>query len=110
MTHITLYTDDDGDERGFEVRDHSGFRKWGKDIVCAAISTLSINTVNSIEKFTADKPRVDSDDDEVMISCIFDEKPSDDAKLLLRSFILGIGDVVDAHRKHASLETRRYKP
>ena len=35
---------------GFECLGHSGFARRGKDIVCSAISTLTINTVNSLEK------------------------------------------------------------
>ena len=110
MTNITLYTDGEGYERGFEVRGHSGFRAKGSDVVCAAISALTINTVNSIEAFTDDKPRVSVEDDDAVISCIFDEKPSDEARLLLRSFSLGVGDIVRSHGKNARSETRRYKP
>ncbi len=110
MTTVTLFTDDEGFERGFEVKGHSGFKAKGSDVVCAAVSVLTINTVNSIDEFTRDDPRVVTDDDEALISCIFDEKPSDDARLLLKSFALGIGEIARSHGKNVRTETRRYKP
>ena len=35
-------------------RGHAGYAEEGQDIVCAAVSALIINTVNSLETFTDD--------------------------------------------------------
>ena len=41
---------------------HAGFDQSGRDIVCAAISILVINTINSIEELAAEKIIVDADE------------------------------------------------
>lgn len=38
----------------FTSKGHAGYAGEGQDIVCAAVSALIINTVNSIETFTED--------------------------------------------------------
>ncbi len=36
----------------FEISGHAGYAPAGEDIVCAAVTVLSFNTVNAIEAFT----------------------------------------------------------
>ena len=55
MTNIIIRKNTDGEYRGFKLEGHAGSGEYGKDIVCAAISILSINTVNSLEKFSINK-------------------------------------------------------
>ena len=50
MTTITIYKSDKGSYKGFTCKGHAGSAMSGKDIVCAAISILVINTVNSLEE------------------------------------------------------------
>ena len=52
----------------------------GQDIVCAAVSVLVINTVNSIERFTDDKTSCISDEDTGNIEFRFHE--SSDSRCL----------------------------
>ena len=46
MIKATIYHDGEGATVGFKIKNH------GEPIVCAAVSMLVINTVNSIEKLT----------------------------------------------------------
>ena len=39
---------------GFKISGHADYGCCGKDVVCAGVSALVINTINSIEKFTND--------------------------------------------------------
>ena len=52
MTTVTIYQTKNGIYKGFELSGHAGYAKNGADIVCAAISMLTTNTINSIETFT----------------------------------------------------------
>lgn len=75
-----------------ELRGHAKYAEYGKDIVCAAASVLTINLVNSIEKFTSDKYELKIDEDKgyffiKFISC------SDKTKLLIDSCVLGLFDI-----------------
>ena len=43
-----------GHYKSFHIQGHAGYADAGEDIVCAAVSALVINTINSIEEFTED--------------------------------------------------------
>ena len=43
-----------GEYVGFSSKGHAGYAEEGYDIICAAVSVLTVNTINSIEKFTDD--------------------------------------------------------
>ena len=42
---------EDGELRSAEITGHAGSGEYGFDVVCASVSTLAINFVNSVEKF-----------------------------------------------------------
>ena len=53
MTHITIYKSSATNRTvGFKSAGHAGYAEEGSDIICSAISVLTINTINSIEQFT----------------------------------------------------------
>ena len=79
---------------GFELSGHAGYAKRGEDIVCAAMSVLTINTINSIEKFTDDKFVLKQNERTGFINFKLKGKPSDDTSLLLKSMILGLTEIV----------------
>ena len=87
---------------GFRVSGHAGFAEKGSDIVCAAVSALVINTVNSIDEFLPeDAGKVDFSEDEGkgIIEFKFDGEPSGEAVLLLRSLELGLKQIEGAYGK-----------
>lgn len=51
MTKIAeLYSN--GELIGFQIEGHAGYSIPGRDIVCAAISALTINTINSVAELS----------------------------------------------------------
>ena len=90
MTKVTFYQNSENQCVGFTSEDHAGYAQEGKDIVCAGISALVINTVNSIEAFTED-PVI------VLFWCpaMIKNKPSKESLLLLNSLILGLQRMED---------------
>ena len=48
MIQITIYKNKKHEYMGFDVDGHAGFDDSGHDIVCAAVSALVINTINSV--------------------------------------------------------------
>ena len=90
MTKVTFYQDCDGEILGVDAWGHAGYADAGEDIVCAAVSVLVLNTVNSIEAFTEDPFQTDVDEEEGRITLKFQQKPSRDAALLMKSLILGL--------------------
>ena len=53
MTKITIYRNENREVERFTCSGHAGYSEYGTDIVCASISVLVINTINSIEAFTS---------------------------------------------------------
>ena len=49
MTHITFFKNSEKEITGFYSAGHAGYAESGSDIICSAISVLTINTINSIE-------------------------------------------------------------
>jgi uncharacterized protein YsxB (DUF464 family) len=77
----------DGEIVGFTVENH------GESIVCAAVSMLVLNTVNSIYKFTKDKFTCDYDEKEggfMSFSLTNPTTQTDGIKILLDAMHLGL--------------------
>ena len=90
MIKITVYRNEKG-YTGFKSVEHAGFADAGFDIVCSAVSVLTVNTINSIETFTFDKFHVKQKDG--YIECRFNDELSEKSVLLMDSMILGLQDI-----------------
>ena len=98
MTTVTIIQFKDGEYKGFVCAGHAGYANSGSDIVCAAISVLVINTINSLDQLTRGIPRCrNGRDRRIGISCQFKEPLNEAQKLLMDSFVLGIEHVVDGY-------------
>jgi uncharacterized protein YsxB (DUF464 family) len=93
MTEIEIVKHN-GQYRGFECHGHSGFAVSGDDIVCAAVSVLTINTLNSIDHFLDDEVSLTTNEEAGDMQCYFVNGPSEGAKLLMDSMILGLESIV----------------
>ncbi|MDO4523662.1 MAG: ribosomal-processing cysteine protease Prp [Eubacteriales bacterium] len=95
MTRVTFFQNSDGQCVGFTCHEHAGYAEEGEDIVCAAISALVFNAVNSIEAFTDDQFTVDADEASASIEFHLEKTPSKQCQLLLSSLILGLQGIED---------------
>ena len=96
MTDITIQKNSKGWYKGFKCDGHAGYAEYGQDIVCAALSVLTINTINSIENFAGDLMDVTSDEENGIITCTFRNKVgniSEEATLLMKSYELGVNGI-----------------
>ena len=75
---------------GFHIEGHSGYAGYGSDIICSAVSALTLNCVNSIEEFTEDSFSVENDAERGLLDFTLNSIPSGQSQLLLRSMLLGI--------------------
>ena len=90
MTPVEIFKSNDS-YKGFTCTGHAGFAASGKDIVCASISVLVINTLNAIEQFTDEKMEVITKDG--VIECRFPNEINDKTRLLLDTMVLGLKDI-----------------
>lgn len=83
---------------GFSSKGHAGYAEEGYDIICAAVSVLTVNTINSIEKLTDDAFQAEAADG--MVRWKFTELPiSKEAELLMDSLCLGLEDIQETYGK-----------
>ena len=78
---------------------HAGFSLSGSDIVCASISILVINTINSIEELAKEEIVTESDENEGYIECHFPNQINDKTKLLMDSMVLGLKNIEQNYGK-----------
>lgn len=105
MTNITVYKANDL-YIGFKVFGHSGYEESGKDIVCAGISALTINFINSVEEFMDDRFVCSSNEEDGMIDFKFESQPSKESQVLLDSLVFGLENLAKDYKEFISLEFR----
>ena len=99
MIEITVKKNQAGIYNGLFVKGHAGFDEYGKDIVCAAVSVLVINTLNSIETFTQDVLELNTDEVSGLIEFEMVSKISKETRLLLDSLLLGLQGIESDYGK-----------
>ena len=99
MTHVSIIKTSNGEYVGFNCIGHSGYAERGEDIVCAAISVLVINTINSLETLAGEKFKLVTNKDEGLIDCRFGHGVNDKSKLLLDSMVLGLQEIKKQYGK-----------
>ena len=99
MITISINNNADGVCNGFRVEGHAGYAEAGEDIICAAVSMLVINTINSIEQFTEDVFDLKTDDGIGLIELKMISSISNESKLLLNSLLLGLQAVEENYGK-----------
>lgn len=77
-----------------KITGHAGYAPIGQDIVCAGISTLVQNLIESIETLTSDQIKYVSQPGLVEIK---HGDLSADAKLLIDSFFVGVGLIAETY-------------
>ena len=98
MINVTIFKDSSDMYRGFSLVGHAGYAESGSDIICAAVSMLSTNAVNSIEKLTGDKISYNVDEDTGLLSMSFSDKViSNESKLLVDSLIIGLESIRESY-------------
>ena len=91
MITVKVFVDSEGSYKGFRVTGHAGYGEVGEDIVCAAVSVLTQNTVNAIETYTEDELTYSVDDG--YLDCSFSGTVSAESKLLMNAMVLGLESV-----------------
>ncbi len=85
---------------GITIEGHAGYAEVGKDIVCAGVTALAENLIDSIESLTEDKIQYEVSPGRVDI---YYENLSEDAKLLVDSFFLGICGIAQDFPEHVKI-------
>jgi hypothetical protein len=98
MTVVDIFRDKEGRYLCFECAGHADdLAQEGEDIICAAISMLVINTINSLETLAGARITYASAAEGGELSCRFETPPDEKAALLVDSMLLGLKTVRDTY-------------
>ncbi len=98
MIEVRIKRDRISDIVGFRVSGHALFADAGNDIICSAVSMLTINTLNAIESFCPeDKAVITVDREHAFIEAILKDDPGEGSKLLLKTFHLGVTSIEEKY-------------
>lgn len=99
MIKVIVAVKKDGGYKSIEFSGHALFAEYGKDILCAAVSVLALNTLNSIEALCEDKFISYENPEEGYLKAEFEEDLSSEANLLMKSLILGLDGLSEEYGK-----------
>ena len=99
MTHVLIFKSSDGKFKGFNCLGHAEYDEYGSDIVCASVSVLVINTINSLEELTDQKFTLTVNEEEGLIHCEFISEADEHSELLMKSMILGLEGIKQEYGK-----------
>ncbi len=98
MIQAVFYRNPEGRLFGFSLKGHAGFEEAGKDVVCAAVSALSINTVNAAENLT-DAGFSCEQGDSGELNFHFTDSMGDREQLLMDALELGLTSIQEEYGK-----------
>ncbi|WAH38973.1 ribosomal-processing cysteine protease Prp [Alicyclobacillus dauci] len=88
---------------GFRVKGHSGYADAGSDIVCAAVSVLVYNAINSCERFAG--VMLDVLDEGETLTCRLPKQPTEAVRLLVNSLFYGVEQVAEQYPEFVRIQT-----
>ena len=86
-----------GEYRGFVISGHAGYAEEGYDIICSAVSALSVTTVNAIDSLA--HVYVETEQEDGYISCQFPKGIDSKGTLLMDAMILGMQQIRESYGK-----------
>ena len=90
MTTIIIHKNSIGMYKGFICFGHANYRRFLPDILCSSISTLVINTINSLEELAGEQMEVVTNEETGFIKCDFTQDLQDKSVFLLDSMVYGL--------------------
>ena len=101
MINVTVLVDSKQNYTGITMLGHAGYaddHQDGQELVCAAVSALTLNMANSVEQFTDDAFEADMDENSGLFKFRFaDDDFSSESKLLMNSLVFGLEDIEETY-------------
>ena len=97
MIQAVIIKDSLGEYKEIRIDGHAGYAESGQDIICAAVSVLAQNAVNSIETFTCDPSESATIQVGGALAVRFQDSVSEKTKLLLDSMVLGLESIEESY-------------
>ena len=108
MTTVVIRKDHDGSYKGFYCKGHAEYAKRGRpDILCAAVSALTIGTINSLEVLAGEQLIVTADEGTGFLKCDFKSVLQEKSGFLMDSMVFSLENL---SREYGDKYLRRCKP
>lgn len=98
MIQAVFYMYPDKTYRGFSVSGHAGYENAGRDIICASVSALVINTVNAVDALTENVCACEQDSSG-SIKFKFSSDSDEQGQLLIRALDMGLSNIEKEYGK-----------
>ena len=105
MIRVTLFKSPGGNITGFSCKGHAGYAEEGSDIVCAAVSALSITCANALQSVAGAEPEI-TEKDGFLTASLREDQMNHDSQVILRTFEQGIRDMAASYPKYISFTAR----
>jgi uncharacterized protein YsxB (DUF464 family) len=107
MTKIKIFKNNDV-YMGFECSGHSGYAEFGKDIVCASVSSIMQACILGIVKVLKVKAIIEREDKKgyikIELPLDLDKNILDRTQVLFETVRVSIEDLLDGYSKYISME------
>jgi len=91
MTTVVVLKDNSGIYKGFYCMGHAEYAKRGKpDILCAAISALTIGAVNAWEELAKEKLHITQNEETGFLKCDFESVLKKESVFLMEAMIFSL--------------------
>ena len=100
MICVTVLTDSEHRYIGISMTGHAGLaedHQEGQELVCAAVSALTLNMANSVERFTKDRFEAETDDVSGGFFFRFPSSISSGSELLMNSLVFGLLNIEEEY-------------
>ncbi len=94
MTTVVIQKDHNGSYRGFYCMGHAEYAKPGKpDVLCAAISALTVSTINSLEVLAGEVLTTAEDEKTGFLKCDFESILQEKSCFLMDSLVFSLKNI-----------------
>ncbi len=97
MIRVSVYRDESGRVAGFCCAGHAGYAAKGQDIICAAVSALTMTAVNAVEQFSSDTFSYKEDERAGKMDFKVTSPMSGTSELILKSLLLGLSMIEESY-------------
>ncbi|MGI8316008.1 ribosomal-processing cysteine protease Prp [Halobacillus mangrovi] len=99
-----------GAVNGFEISGHAESGPYGHDLVCAAVSAVSIGTVNAIERLCHTEPHVEQGGEggylKVILPADLTEDATEKARILLEGMLVSLETIEHDYQQYIKITHR----
>ena len=103
MINIRIFGDKQA-PTGYEAAGHAEYAQEGYDIICSAISTLTISCANGLEQVVKCPVTVDVEEEtgyiKVILGSNLSPKQQEQANVLIQTMLLALGDIAEQYPQY----------